>query len=295
MGHPVSVDGYGAGCDLAHSVRGGDLGSGGELGGIPASAEGLDELDGGGHLADLEGDLGLLVGEQGGLGADDVEVGVEAGLVARGGDVDVALGGVDGLLLADDLLGGDAEGGDVVFDLLEGGEDGLTVGGDVGGVLGGVLGGGGAAEAGVEEGLGGGGTEGPEEGWRGEEVGDVRGLEAAAAGEIEGGVVGGLFDADEGVGLGHGAFGGGDIGAALKQLGGQAERDGRGGGGGGADGDREGRGGFADEGGDGVFVDGAVLGDADAGLLGVLEGDFGLGGGLGAVDAGLDEDAGEVE
>ena len=109
------------------------------------------------------------------------------------------------------------------------------------------------------------------------------------------GIVGGLLDSDERVGLRHGALGRRDVRTPLQQLRGNADGDG---------GHRRGqhlhrhgklRGGFADERGDGVLVDGAVGGDAGAGLFGVFQRYFGLGNILGAVDAGIDEGSGEFE
>ncbi len=263
--------------------------------GVPASAEGLDEFYGAGHFADAEGHLCLLVGEQSGLGGDDVEVRVEAGLVAVLGDGEIALGGVDGEVFAGDLVGGDADRGDVVLNLLEGGENGLAIGGDIGVVLGGVLGDGGFAETAVEDGLRSGAAGGPEQGWEGEEAGDVRAFEAAGAGKGHVGVVGGLLDADEGVRFGEGAFAGGDVGASLQELGREANRDGGDGGGEVADGEGEAGGGLADKGGNGVLVDSTILGDAGSAFFCVAEGDLGFGGSFRAVDTGFYEGAGEFE
>ncbi len=123
----------------------------GELGGGPAAAEGFDEEDGGVHAAAHDVDVVALVGEGGVLRGDDLEVGVDAADVAVVEDLLGALGGYGGFVLLLGLLGEDAEGGEVVFDLLEGGEDGLAVVG--GGLLeaGDGLGGLAAAEAVIEE------------------------------------------------------------------------------------------------------------------------------------------------
>ncbi len=107
----------------------------------------------------------------------------------------------------------------------------------------------------------------------------------AESAEVERGEVGGAGDADLLVRLGGATFGGGDIGAALEELRGQAGRDGRGRGVEWDDGERDGVGRLADEDGDGVLVLGAL--DADIGKLD----DGGLELGFGLENVGLVDDA----
>ena len=58
-----------------------------------------------------------------------LEVGVDAAFVAVGEELEGFLGGGGGLGLLLILVVEDAEGGEIVFDFLEGGESGLAIGG----------------------------------------------------------------------------------------------------------------------------------------------------------------------
>ena len=101
------------------------------MGAVPAAAEGFDEQDGGVHAAAQDVDVVALVVECGGLRGDDLQIGVDAADVAVVEDALGLLRGCGGGRCCCGLLLEDAEGDEVVFDLLEGGEDGLPV---VGGV-----------------------------------------------------------------------------------------------------------------------------------------------------------------
>ncbi len=179
-------------------------------------------MDAGVHLAAHDVDVVALVGEGGGLGGHNLKVGVDAAYVAVVEDLLCRLRGLGGLVLDLGLLLEDAQGGEVVFYLLEGVEGGLAVVGDGLVVSGGGLLGDGLAAAEVEEVLAGGGTGGPDVVGGAEEVGEEGALEASESRDGDGGVVGGAGDADAVVGLGDAALGGGDVGAAFEELGRQA-------------------------------------------------------------------------
>ena len=100
-------------------LAGNHLLRGGEGGRIPTSAESLDQLDAVYDLVYAESHGRLLIGEERGLGGDDVEVGIDAEAIAIGGKFEAALGGLDGDILLLNFFGEDAEGGQVVLDLLE--------------------------------------------------------------------------------------------------------------------------------------------------------------------------------
>ena len=125
----------------------------GQLAAVPAAAEGADEAYAVDELTGLEVDGGALILEQGGFGGDDVEVGVDAGLVACGGDVEKALGGGDRGSLPLDLLRQHTHAREVVFNLLKGGQDSLLIDGDISVELRVVLTQGGVAEAAIKKGF----------------------------------------------------------------------------------------------------------------------------------------------
>ena len=109
----------------------------------------------------LQIDEGLAVVQVAGLGDDDVEVAVNAELVAVGGEVQVPERGLGRGVLLHDLFLENAQGGKVVFHGLESAQDGLAILGDGGLVRGFVLVNGGE-KAGVENGLAGAGPDGPD-------------------------------------------------------------------------------------------------------------------------------------
>jgi len=118
------------------------------------------------------------------LGGDDLKVVVDAADVAVVVDALGLFGGGGGLALLVGFGGEDAEGDEVVFDLLVGGEDGLAVGGGGAVEAGEGLLGDAAAAAGVEEGLAECRAEGVDEAGFVEERGDGGGLEADGGGEV---------------------------------------------------------------------------------------------------------------
>ena len=122
---------------------------------VPSASKRLDQLNRGRHFADAQSGLGLLVAQQGILRSNYVEVGIETGLVSRHGDLQILLRRVTAALLPDDLLGGHAQGGNVIFHLLKRRQDVLFVRRHIGIVIRGVLGYRRVAKTGVKEGLGG--------------------------------------------------------------------------------------------------------------------------------------------
>ncbi len=72
-----------------------------QLSAVPASAEGLDEQDAGGHAAGHQVSGGALVGQLNALRGEDFEIGGGSPFVARGGEVDRLAGVGDGRLLRD--------------------------------------------------------------------------------------------------------------------------------------------------------------------------------------------------
>ncbi len=154
-----------------------------ELGAVPAAAEDLDEEDAGVHAAAQDVDVVALVVERGGLGGDDLQVGVDAAYVAVVEDAFGLYGGGGGLALLLLLVGEDAESDEVVFDLLVGGEDGLAIVGGGAVVVGAGLFGEAAAAAAVEEGFADGGAERVDEAGGFEERGEAGALLAGGCAE----------------------------------------------------------------------------------------------------------------
>src|SRR5580658_4703464 len=147
-----------------------NLGGSGELREVPAAAECFDQLDRGGHGLGAKRGESLLVGKESSLRDEDVEISIDAGKVARFCQFEIALGRLFGFYLLLDLFGENADGGHGVFDLLEGGKDGLTIASNVGVVERDELLNGGAPEASVKDGLRERGTDGPETAGPGEEI-----------------------------------------------------------------------------------------------------------------------------
>ena len=81
------------------------------------------------------------------------------------------------------------------------------------------------ATASVEERFAENGTQGVNDVGGGEEAGEGRGFNAGGEGEADNWEVGGAGDADALIGFGGAALGGGNVGAALEELGRQAGRD----------------------------------------------------------------------
>ena len=67
---------------------------------VPAAAQRLDELNCRSHLIHAQSYLGLLIAQQGSLRGDHIEIGIETGLVAGRGDVQVSLRRLHRRLLA---------------------------------------------------------------------------------------------------------------------------------------------------------------------------------------------------
>ena len=237
------------------------------------------------HLAALDGYLVAFVLERGGLGGDDLQIGVDAANVAIVEDLYCGLGSDGGVMLLLRFQDEGVEDSEVVFDLLEGGEGGLAVVGCLFVVAGDGLLRDCAAAAGIEEGLRERRADTPDVVRAVDEGGDRGALEAGEGREVECGEVGGAGDADALVGLVDAALGGGDVGTALEKLRWQADRNGwrqrveR------LLSESEAGGRLADEHGDGVLE----LGSLDVDVRGLNAGAFELR--LGLVDVGLAGDA----
>src|SRR5580704_19758312 len=112
---------------------------------------------------------------------------------------------------------------------------------------------GGAPQAAVEDGFGDGWANGPEAAGPGKPFREGRTFEAAFGVQRQRRIVGGIGDADRGIGFRHGAFSGGDIWAAFEELRRHAYRNWRRSEGHGLHGNREVRRLLAYEHGDGVL------------------------------------------
>ena len=105
------------------------------------------------------------------------------------------------------LLRQDALRGEIVFDLLKRGQDGLPIAGNIGVVDFDVLIDGGTAQAGVEDGLRYGTSNRPEAAGEVEQVHEAGALETAGGAQGKVGIEGCGGDTDLGVRRGHVAFG----------------------------------------------------------------------------------------
>lgn len=228
-------------------------------GGLPSSADGLDESDGGGEFFAAELNDGALDGQGGGLGNGDLEVGNAAEPVAVVGDFEGALGGLHRGGLGLQLRLEQPLRGNLVFDLLEGGQDGLAIAGQ-----GLIINCPGQCQPGAipparEDGQLHRRADGPEPAGPIEPGRGGNGLETSQAVEAEMGIEGTQGNADLSVSGGHALLGGGDIGPAFEQFAGQGRQHGGRWGGGAIDGsqDKAGRR-LAAESGDGVEQPGAL-------------------------------------
>ena len=99
---------------------------------IPSSAEGADQADARAELPRLEVDGGALVGEQCGFGRKHLKVAGDAAFVALVGEIEGVLRGCDSALFDAGLLFQNSQAGELVFDVVEGVEDGVSVSGSLG-------------------------------------------------------------------------------------------------------------------------------------------------------------------
>src|SRR2546426_6796750 len=186
---------------------------------VPAAAERLHQQHAGVHAATEDVDLVALVREGHGLRGDDLEIVVDSAPVAVGEELERLLGRLHCPPLLLRLLLEDAESGQVVLDLLEGGERGLTVAGH-GRIVGGEHGvGRGAAAPAVENRLCDRCPHRPQEARCVQDVPERASLESDRGVQHQRRIVRGLGDADLLVGLGDPALGGCDVRAPLQQLG----------------------------------------------------------------------------
>ena len=133
----------------------------GERGGIPTSAECLDQLHAVHDLRDPQGHGRLLIAKERRLGRNDVEVRIDAKAVAIGGQVKASLCGRDRDVLLLNFLGENPEAGKIILHLLKRGEDSVAVVGDRLIVLGAILFDGGTAQASIVNQLRYGWSDGP--------------------------------------------------------------------------------------------------------------------------------------
>src|SRR5580698_3769806 len=182
----------------------------GELGEVPATAEGADEAHARCELAALNVDRRDLVLEERLLSREHFKITRHAAFVAPVGEFEGALRRVDGALLDDGLLLEDAEGGELVFNVVEGLEDSVAVAIGLRLVIVAGLVGERVALAGVKEQLRGLAAEGPDGAGALNQGAEARALKAAGGAESDGGVVGADGDADLRVGCGGLALDGGD-------------------------------------------------------------------------------------
>ena len=119
--------------------------------GIPPAAEGADQAYARNELARLNVDSGALVLEQRGFGRQHFKIAGDAAFVALIGDFVRVLCRVDGPLLDGRFLLQNPQAGELIFHIIEGGEDGGFVGGSLGLVAVASLIGKSAALAGVEK------------------------------------------------------------------------------------------------------------------------------------------------
>ena len=152
-----------------------------DLRSIPAATQRFHQLDAGHDLLFSKTNGSFLSRQQRGLGGDDVEVRIDSGFVPDFGFVEASFRRLDrGILLLDNLRQ-DSESGQVVLDLLEGGQHGLPVIRH-GLVISGLeLLHGGPAQSGVEDGLGEARTDGPQPARPGEPFGGSDAFESSDA------------------------------------------------------------------------------------------------------------------
>ena len=249
----------------------------------------------GGHLLGAKVDQGLPVGQQSSLSADDIEITIDSQFVTVSGQGEESFRGFDGCILALQLFREDAQRGQVIFDLLEGGQNSLAIARDCVLVAGARLFDDGLALAGIENRLRQSRANRPNAAGPFEQAADRGALDPGGGAESDGRIIGGFGDADLRVGLGHTAFGSGDVRAAFEQFGGDTDGRGRRTGFERLGGNGEIGGGFADQQGDGVLE----LGPQDAEIDGLRLGCFELGLGLRDIfigsSPGLKTDPGQAE
>src|SRR5271157_5793648 len=224
-----------------------DLLRSGQRGGIPTPADRLDQLHAGHDLQDTQVHGGLLIAEERGLGGNNVEVGVDAEAVAVRGQLEAALRGLDGRVLFLNFLRKNAQGREIVLDLLKRGQDRAAIVRDHLIILRAVLFHGGATQTAIVNRLGNGRAHGPEPAWPSKPTGTGRGLEPGGSAKSQRRIKRGSCDADLRIGLRHQPLGCGDIRAALQKLRGDAEWNSGRRSFQGLDGDREGGSGLADQ------------------------------------------------
>ena len=165
--------------------------------------------------------------EEGFVGVDDLEVVGETLLILNFCQTQVFSGGGEGFLLDVGLVGSHVQVGQRILDFTVGRQQGRAIIGDeffVTGLGGDDIG----VELALEDGEGKGGGIGPDAAFPVGNMGDFQGFKAEGAGEFERGIVGGLCDADLGVGGDEALLGLVDVGAVAEQFGREADGNERG-------------------------------------------------------------------
>jgi len=138
-----------------------DLSRGGKLRAIPATAEGFNQLDGGGHGLDPQISELLLVAEESGMRYEHVKILIDTGFIACLGQFEIALRRQFSLLLLLNFFGQNSNSGHGILHLLKSGQNSLPIAGDIRVVQRYELIYRGAAQACVKDALRGGGADGP--------------------------------------------------------------------------------------------------------------------------------------
>src|SRR6202142_574790 len=193
-----------------------------DLGDVPSAADSFDEQDAGGHASSEDVHGSAFVRERGALRGGDFKIVCDAALVAIVRERKRVLGGGDCGVFGLGFFFQNAQGSEIVFHFLKRGENGLAI--FVYGFIkeGFCLVGGATALASIEKRFRGSSGELPETAGALEQRADRRAFETAAPAERDEWKIGGAGDADLRVGFLHAAFGCGNIGTTLKQIGGKA-------------------------------------------------------------------------
>src|ERR1700726_626534 len=101
-----------------------------QLGSVPTSSQGLNQGDAGDQPILLDQESSLLVGQQSYLGGNYGGIGYRPGLILIQCNFHRALRRLHGGLVHADLLAQNSQAGQLIFDILERGENGLPIVGD---------------------------------------------------------------------------------------------------------------------------------------------------------------------
>src|ERR1700746_1657882 len=177
---------------------------------IPTATESLDQQDRVHHAAAKKIDRRDLIGKRGGLSGGHFEVTGDAALVAGDGKIQILLSCLYCSILRLGFAFENPQRRNVVFDLLETGQDGLAIIGDGLVVRSDGLIRGSSAPSRVEDGLRGCESQRPEAAWSIQQGCDARAFESASSTQIDQRIIGGFRDSDLSIGGGYSPFGRGD-------------------------------------------------------------------------------------